>query len=55
MSKSYFAHGLIVLEMVLPTVGVVDETVNEGIYGWLEIVEDFHNFLNKFSSTEDDV
>ena len=48
-SKAFFSHGVIVLEMVLPAAGVVDENVNEGIYAWVDIVEDFHVFLGKNS------
>ena len=50
-SKVFFAHGLMVLEMILPAAGVVDENVNEGIYAWVDIVEDFHHFLAKNSDS----
>lgn len=44
-SKVYFSEKVIVLEMIIPAAGVVDENVNDGIHAWLDICSDFVKFL----------
>jgi len=45
-SKAYYAESVIVLEMIIPAAGVVDENVNDGIHAWLDICTDFVGFLS---------
>lgn len=44
-SKSYYSDNVIVLEMIIPAAGVVDDNVNDGIHAWLDICTDFVKFL----------